>query len=102
MSSSRPSRGAWIEIAWRITTADTGESRPSRGAWIEICYSSFPLILIPGRAPRGARGLKFLALVAVLRAELSRAPRGARGLKSNVKKGQTPSVAVAPLAGRVD
>ena len=41
-----------------------GESRPSRGAWIEIV---FPLLTScftsSGRAPHGARGLKFRPLV---------------------------------------
>ena len=36
MISSRPSRGAWIEIMMTGSTAESVLSRPSRGAWIEI------------------------------------------------------------------
>ena len=37
-AESRPSRGAWIEIARRRRqSARAVASRPSRGAWIEIC-----------------------------------------------------------------
>ena len=35
--ASLPSRGAWIEIAWRRSCAvPPVESLPSRGAWIEM------------------------------------------------------------------
>ena len=54
-----------------------------------------------GRAPRGARGLKLVAL-RMLPLALSRAPRGARGLKfSHTASGRQPSL-VALLAERVD
>ena len=33
---SLPSRGAWIEIAWRAVWVPWDWSLPSRGAWIEI------------------------------------------------------------------
>ena len=34
-------------------------SRPARGAWVEISTSRADVIVIGGRAPQGARGLKF-------------------------------------------
>ena len=33
---SPPSRGAWIEITWRMDNGWYYLSPPSRGAWIEI------------------------------------------------------------------
>ena len=54
-------------------------SRPSRGAWIEISMIGMIANRLPGRAPRGARGLKSVNGLTVV------------CLSS-----------VAPLAGRVD
>ena len=54
-------------------------SRPSRGAWIEMMQYAKDKIKYQGRAPRGARGLKYARILAVL-------------LHTHV----------APLAGRVD
>ncbi len=56
---SRPARGAWIEILI-VPAANDGEptSRPARGAWIEMRNCSAKPILVVGRAPQGARGLK--------------------------------------------
>ena len=81
-SWSRPSRGAWIEISdygacWRLGCW----SRPSRGAWIEMSDLSEEVESINGRAPRGARGLK-CGSPRRDHPHRSRAPRGARGLKS--------------------
>ena len=56
------------------------ESRPSRGAWIEISVDVIGTSAATGRAPRGARGLKF-AEAEHLKETDGRAPRGARGLK---------------------
>ena len=36
-----------------------GESRPARGAWIEIGITLKSGTHAPGRAPQGARGLKY-------------------------------------------
>ena len=104
LSTSRPSRGAWIEISSGSSTDTLDSSRPSRGAWIEM----FPLLaFLPRllrRAPRGARGLKFRVFIikpkkrrwsrpsrgawieihrsrSASRCADRRAPRGARGLK---------------------
>ena len=54
-------------------------SRPARGAWIEIALVPLPCGQCIGRAPHGARGLKFC----VWRVRLSDVP-------------------VAPRTGRVD
>ena len=43
----------------RIKTSS--QSRPARGAWIEMTYRKDGEERVPGRAPQGARGLKFNA-----------------------------------------
>ena len=63
-------------------TADPLLSRPVWGAWIEIPLSlAFPL-LSWGRAPYGARGLKYVFAPGSPSLYGGRAPYGARGLKS--------------------
>ena len=57
------------------------KSRPVWGAWIEITPPSLWRHPPPGRAPYGARGLKFYA-GHTFKVVDSRAPYGARGLKS--------------------
>ena len=52
-------------------------SRPARGAWIEIRCSWVASNILPRRAPRGARGLKFLLCGLPARKDLSRPARGA-------------------------
>ena len=54
-----------------------------------------------GRAPRGARGLKWLRRDN-LREYRGRAPRGARGLKCLHDLRLVDGVLVVPLAGHVD
>ena len=39
--------------------AQRERSRPARGAWIEIEAATDTCTVLPGRAPQGARGLKF-------------------------------------------
>ena len=56
-------------------------SRPTRGAWIEMLWCSGASISLNGRAPHGARGLKFGVSVQNPKADYRRAPHGARGLK---------------------
>ena len=34
-------------------------SRPARGAWVEIVEVTLPTKVLNGRAPQGARGLKY-------------------------------------------
>ena len=100
-------------------------SRPSRGAWIEMFSLFLRLFICTGRAPRGARGLKFdfyeqqpillvlsrpsrgawIEIFTVLLRNLCgscRAPRGARGLKFFNLTNNYGYSEVAPLAGRVD
>ena len=57
-----------------------GQSRPARGAWIEIKRPQKHPASMPGRAPHGARGLKWGQKKA-RPPKGSRAPHGARGLK---------------------
>ena len=57
--------------------------------------------LHPGRAPYGARGLKYLLVVPVAAVE-RRAPYGARGLKWLYQGVNSLGFAVAPRMGRVD
>ena len=54
------------------------------------------------RAPRGARGLKYNKTRKAERGHKRRAPRGARGLKSKKTIDFSTYRYVAPLAGRVD
>ena len=78
--SSRPARGAWIEIADLTEARHGAASRPARGAWIEIPWD-FPVAYkTGGRAPHGARGLKCCRRIGK-RDSSRRAPHGARGLK---------------------
>ena len=55
-------------------------SRPVWGAWIEIAPYLYRGRAAPGRAPYGARGLKYQTNDES-EAETGRAPYGARGLK---------------------
>ena len=52
-------------------------SRPARGAWIEIVPLGNQHILRAGRAPHGARGLKYI-LLAVGIVKVGVAPRTGR------------------------
>ena len=61
--------------------ASVGSSRPARGAWVEILVILLLSVGVSGRAPQGARGLKY-ARVRLAEALARRAPQGARGLKS--------------------
>ena len=61
---------------------DKRSSRPARGAWIEMCDALVSAFRHIGRAPHGARGLKCTTFQGDPKAEVeSRAPHGARGLK---------------------
>ena len=122
---SRPVWGAWIEITWANTTTNaTLTSRPVWGAWIEIWHQPSPSPPLPGRAPYGARGLKYISdllsykcyksrpvwgawiemqvVTLAFRARGSRAPYGARGLKSVRLPISLHHYLVAPRMGRVD
>ena len=61
-------------------------SRPTRGAWIEIINAKTEEISQKSRAPHGARGLKFRRDGAA-GAHDRRAPHGARGLKYAGQRG---------------
>ena len=80
-SPSRPARGAWIEIFGTASISKgRSKSRPARGAWIEITNWTRKGRKNDGRAPHGARGLKY-RIRRLRRWRWRRAPHGARGLK---------------------
>ena len=79
---SRPARGAWIEMRTARRGARQTTSRPARGAWIEIRGKRPCYCCRAGRAPQGARGLKYSAPPINAASVSRRAPQGARGLKS--------------------
>ena len=101
---SRPAWGAWIEMSLHQKVFRFGKSRPAWGAWIEIFPST--VVYADGRAPHGARGLKFCLLPTptillwsrpawgawieitgsrnAQAAGAGRAPHGARGLKCQI------------------
>ena len=56
-------------------------SRPVWGAWIEISRCLAHCFVTVGRAPYGARGLKYVGVSQNIILLSSRAPYGARGLK---------------------
>ena len=76
---SRPVWGAWIEIIDVLGNIIRSMSRPVWGAWIEILGEVVTAVMTYGRAPYGARGLKW-----------TYDPRTAAKIK------------VAPRMGRVD
>ena len=101
---SRPTRGAWIEMAAVASvfiagfsraphgarglkspattgTTSSSRSRPTRGAWIEMSACARCAARRASRAPHGARGLKSLS-ASLCKLCYRRAPHGARGLKS--------------------
>ena len=55
----------------------SGQSRPARGAWIEIRDITLKHLSSSGRAPQGARGLKFEAVFLQNIVNQSRPARGA-------------------------
>ena len=79
---SRPVWGAWIEIGTGAGQQGAdGRSRPVWGAWIEILAPVSVFRPALGRAPYGARGLKYSINHRQSLPCQSRAPYGARGLK---------------------
>ncbi len=75
--SSRPARGAWIEIPALPPRTAARPSRPARGAWIEIVVEAGTMSNLVGRAPQGARGLKFFMVPSLYPRRSSRPARGA-------------------------
>ena len=76
-------------------------SRPIRGAWIEIDALRVVDSGTLSRAPYGARGLKFLGLLCLWRVRPSRAPYGARGLKYDwITTGELSTQSRAPYGAR--
>ena len=59
INASRPVWGAWIEISTMHSYAPQDASRPVWGAWIEIVTLWPVYFRVCGRAPYGARGLKY-------------------------------------------
>ena len=83
----------------RRRSGDRSPSCPARGTWIEMLLFSRLGHLHHGRAPQGARGLKFERDVAddLL---LGRAPQGARGLKCQNDQTGGGDVGRAPQGAR--
>ena len=54
VKSSRPARGAWIEIMPFKFSQTPDWSRPARGAWIEICVKMQVVGKYRSRPARGA------------------------------------------------
>ena len=78
-------------------------SGPARGAWIEIPLSVLSAPALSGRAPQGARGLKFFLRRPRRSPDRRRAPQGARGLKLTLdQSSKLLGLDVAPRKGRVD
>ena len=121
--TSRPARGAWVEMPSPRPAQWQPRSRPARGAWVEILcvfdavrdfagrapqgarglkYESAGCCGLPvyGRAPQGARGLKFRLPFTRGRLSISRAPQGARGLKYNHIKTKVNATGRAPQGAR--
>ena len=97
---SRPARGAWVEIFDNYCfLPDHGLSRPARGAWVEMAVVGRQVEL-GGRAPQGARGLKYGSESKGIKEE-RRAPQGARGLKFPADRMSHQEKSVAPRKGRV-
>ena len=65
------------------------------------CYAASLALAARGRAPHGARGLKF-CLAGGNEPLVRRAPHGARGLKCSVLCLRAALPQVAPRTGRVD
>ena len=74
---SRPARGAWVEIQKMSSRYLVVSSRPARGAWVEIRKGLYGRSRLHGRAPQGARGLKFRVLQRLVIDTASRPARGA-------------------------
>ena len=75
--SSRPARGAWVEIRLERIICYALWSRPARGAWVEIQTMDFDKKIRDRRAPQGARGLKLILQRIYKMLLLSRPARGA-------------------------
>ena len=78
--SSRPARGAWVEIFCCVLPNVSAPCRAPQGARGLKCRGGIIGVAKNRRAPQGARGLKFCSEPACLES-LGRAPQGARGLK---------------------
>ena len=98
---SRPARGAWIEIQVARMSLNGTWSRPARGAWIEIISTYNGFVWYKSRPARGA-WIEIRRNAARNSGRNGRAPQGARGLKFIIDEAQLLFNAVAPRKGRVD
>ena len=99
---SRPAWGAWIEMVEDASDLYLYWSRPAWGAWIEISVYQTLYPVMVGRAPHGARGLKWLVYLGwLLNGGLSRPAWGAWIEISRIAHADI-CVTVAPRMGRVD
>ena len=98
---SRPARGAWIEIFETVYNFAYTESRPARGAWIEIEKAAKDLGWFASRPARGA-WIEISMTIHLMENTKGRAPQGARGLKFRPTRRRRSTAVVAPRKGRVD
>ncbi len=98
---SRPARGAWVEILCVFDAVRDFAGRAPQGAR-GLKYESAGCCGLPvyGRAPQVARGLKFRLPFTRGRLSISRAPQGARGLKYNHIKTKVNATGRAPQGAR--
>ena len=52
--SSRPRKGAWIEICWERPFSNRKACRPRKGAWIEIRIRTRKMVRLWSRPRKGA------------------------------------------------
>ena len=81
---------------------ELSDGRAPRGArglkWLNTGHGN----IYVSRAPRGARGLKYSLSPPTEDSMQCRAPRGARGLKLPLRRLKIVLLCVVPLAGHVD
>ena len=88
-------------MTWLYRSSAPSSSRPARGAWIEIDKPLHIPFQIRGRAPHGARGLKFPLVPQQVLPGLSRPARGA-WIEISRTLPYVSAPLVAPRTGRVD
>ncbi len=99
-ATSRPARGAWVEIMPRLAGTGSSWSRPARGAWVEIGTLAASPSLRLSRPARGA-WVEMSTGEQITFCFVRRAPQGARGLKFQFPHDAIIDALVAPRKGRV-
>ena len=100
-AGSRPARGAWVEMLLLLHGLRTRFGRAPQGARGLKFLAGILVFLVARRAPQGARGLKWVGLGGILSPSPCRAPQGARGLKCKIMyQGYGDSTSRAPQGAR--